>query len=565
MSLLGSLQIANNSLFAQQVSLQVVANNIANANTPGYIQQRAVLTPAPTQVIGGLTLGLGVEVDSIVQNVDRFLQERLRGANGDLANSAEQERAYLELEALVGELSETDLSTALNDFFGSIHDVVNQPGDVSVRRLAALEGASLADDIGRLDDRVRDVRTNLNREVIGTTDSINRLTKEIVDLNVQIVVVEAGEASSSDAVGLRDQRAVALEELANIVGIRSVEQSTGAVNVFVDGDFLVLGGDRRLVETSYEVVDGTSLAAVNIAATDSHLSTSTGKLGGLYSARDEILGGFLGQLQEFTEALIFDFNKVFSSGQGLSGFTDVTSKSNVSDTTAALDSAGLAFTPENGSFQIQVKNTLTNVTETVDVFIDLNGLESDTTLEDLTSTLNDIDGISAGITPNNALQITSDSNLIEFSFARDTSGTLAALGINTFFTGSSTDTIGVNQTVINDASKFVGSRGGIGVDADQALELADFLNAPLDARGGRSLSTIYDDLVGEVTQSASVSRSVTEGFRTFARTLEGQHLGMAGVSIDEEAVKMIAFQRAFQASARFISTIDELLNTLVNL
>ena len=58
---------------------------------------------------------------------------------------------------------------------------------------------------------------------------------------------------------------------------------------------------------------------------------------------------------------------------------------------------------------------------------------------------------------------------------------------------------------------------------------------------------------------------MTEGFLTFARTLEGQHLGMTGVSVDEEAVKMIAYQRAFQASARFISTIDELLNTLVNL
>ena len=117
MSLLGSLQIANNSLFAQQVGLQVVANNIANANTPGYIQQRAVLTPAPTQLIGRLALGLGVEVDSIVQNVDRFLQDRLRAANGDLANSAEQESAYLELEVMIGELSETDLSTSLNNFF----------------------------------------------------------------------------------------------------------------------------------------------------------------------------------------------------------------------------------------------------------------------------------------------------------------------------------------------------------------------------------------------------------------------------------------------------------------
>ncbi len=565
MSLLGSLQIANNSLFVQQVGLQVVANNISNANTHGYIQQRAVFTPSPTQVISGLTLGMGVEVEAIIQNVDRFLQDRLRAANSDLANSETQERAYLELEVMVGELSETDLSTSLSNFFGSIHDIVNQPGNSSVRRLAVLEGVTLADDIRRLDVRVGDLRTSLNREVVSVADDINRLTRLIAELNVEITVVESDKTSSSEAVGLRDERGIALEELAGIVGIRSVEQPTGAVNVFAGSDFLVLAGDRRIVDASYSIVDGSTIATVNIAATDSPMAASTGKLAGLYAARDEIFGGFQTELQEFTEALIFEFNKVFSSGQGLTGFESATGTSAVDDTTAALDDAGLAFAPENGSFQIKVENTVTGVTETVDVFIDLNGLNTDTSLDDLTSTLNAISGISAQITLDNRLQIASDSKLIEFSFSKDTSGVLAALGINTFFTGSATNNIGVNQVVNDDTTKFVASRDGVGVDADQAVELADFLNTPLESYGQRSLSTIYEDFVGEVVQSAAVSRSVKDGFLTFARTLEGQHLGVTGVSVDEEAVKMIAYQRAFQASARMIATLDELLGTLVNL
>jgi len=320
MSLIGTLQISSNALFAQQVGLQVVANNIANANTPGYIKQRAVFTPAPTQLIRGLTLGLGVEVDAIIQNVDRFLQDRLRAANSDLANSETQERAYLELEVIVGELSETDLSTSLTNFFGAIHDVVNQPGNVSIRRLAVLEGSTLTNDIRRLDSRVRDLRTGLNRQVISAADDINRLTVEIAKLNVQIVIVESEESRASEAVGLRDQRGVALEQLASIAGIRSVEQATGAVNVFVGGDFLVLSGDRRLVEGSHTIVDGNQIATVNILSTDAPLAVSTGKLAGLYAARDEIFGDFQTELQSLTEALIFEFNKVFSSGQGMTGF-----------------------------------------------------------------------------------------------------------------------------------------------------------------------------------------------------------------------------------------------------
>ena len=237
MSLLGTLQISSNSLFAQQVGLQVVANNIANANTPGYIKQRAVFTPAPTQFIRGLTLGLGVEVDAILQNVDRFLQDRLRAANSDLVNSETQKRAFLELEVIVGELSDTDLSTSLTNFFGSIHDVVNQPGNVSIRRLAVLEGATLTNDIRRLDGRIGELRTGLNRQVFNAADDINRLTDEIAKLNVKIVIVESDQSRASEAVGLRDQRGVALEKLANIVGIRAVEQPTGAVNVFVGGDY----------------------------------------------------------------------------------------------------------------------------------------------------------------------------------------------------------------------------------------------------------------------------------------------------------------------------------------
>ena len=116
MSLLGSLQIANNALFASQVGLQVTGNNIANANTPGYLRQRPVFTSAGTQLIGDLPLGLGVRVQGIIQQSDRFLSDRLRGAISDLAGSQAQEDAYVQLETVVGELTDTDLSTSMSNF-----------------------------------------------------------------------------------------------------------------------------------------------------------------------------------------------------------------------------------------------------------------------------------------------------------------------------------------------------------------------------------------------------------------------------------------------------------------
>ncbi len=81
---------------------------------------------------------------------------------------------------------------------------------------------------------------------------------------------------------------------------------------------------------------------------------------------------------------------------------------------------------------------------------------------------------------------------------------------------------------------------------------------PIRLRGLRAPSS-------QTTQSAAVARSVADGFRVFHQTLEGQHLAITGVSLDEEAVRMITYQRAYQANARLIATVSEMLNVLVNL
>jgi len=565
MSLFSSIQIANNALIAAQLGLQVTSNNVANANTPGYIRQELQLTPAPTQRYGGLLLGLGVNVTAVIQQTDRFLEERVHNAGSDLANSEAQESAYTQLESLIGELSDTDLSTSLDNFFNSIHDILNQPDSVSVRNLAVLQGRTLTDDIRRLDQRVREIRTDVNNQVASSADHINALLVEISKLNVQISIAEGGNTLPSDAVGLRDRRSQALGELSKIIDIQAVEQKTGDVSVFSGGDFLVFQGTYRAVKTVTHPDGDLNAYDIRLAETDAPIASSSGKLAGLITARDSILGGFLEQFDNFTRNLSFEFNKLYTSGQGLVGLSDVTGEFTVEDTSAALDHAGLSYTPVNGSFQVLVRNQQTGLTTTTQVRVDLNGLDEDTSLEDLATELNNIDGISAVITPNRKLQIKGDSSLVTFGFANDTSGALAALGVNTFFTGDGAKNIGINSIVKDDPAKFAASGGGIAEDTAIAVQLANLLNAPLASLNGSNLAVQYDKVVGEVTQGSAVTKSVADGFRSFHGTLEGQLLAIQGVNIDEEAIKMISYQRAFQASARVVSTINELLETLVNL
>ncbi|MDA1055710.1 MAG: flagellar hook-associated protein FlgK [Planctomycetota bacterium] len=565
MSLLGSLQIASNALFASQIGLQVTGNNIANANTPGYVRQRAVFTPATTQLIGNLPLGLGVRVQGIIQQSDRFLSERLRGAISDLASTEAQEDVYVQLEALIGELTDTDLSSSMSNFFNAIDDILNQPEDIAVRNLAVLQGQALADDFRRLGSRVVDIRGNVNSQIASSADDINRLLAQVAELNVNIVQTEGGSTSASDAVGLRDQREVALAELSKILKVRVVEQPNGSVSLFAGGDFLVFDGEYRSVEVEYTLDRGLAVATVNLAATDAPIVATAGSLAGNYAARDEILGGFVDNLNELAATLAFEFNKIYSSGQGLTGLSEVQSEFTVDDETIALDQAGLAFTPVNGSFQAKVFNTRSGLTETTDIFVRLNGLNSDTTLEDLAASLNSIEGLVASVSPQRALTIATDSPILEFGFGSDTSHVLAALGINTFFSGTNSRDIAISDVVAADPAKFAASEGGVGEDTNVAFQLAAFADSALESRNGQTLANQYEDMVAKVTQASSVTQAVSEGFRVFQQTLEGQYLGLTGVSIDEEAINMIAYQRSYQASARLIATISELLNVLLTL
>lgn len=565
MSLIGALQLSSNALQANQIALQVVSQNISNANTPGYSRAEVEFQAAPTQKFGGVLLGLGVQVGGVVQRIDTYLEERLRNSSSDRASSETQEASYQELESVLNVLSDNSLSSTFNKFFSAVNEVLNQPESVSNRNLAILQGRSLSQDIRNLASRVTQLRNGLNDQVKGTLSDANRLIEEVRRLNVRITALEGGSISKSDAVGLRDQRNLALTQLSELVGITVTEDASN-VNINIGGEFVVFEGTARTLIASTTVENGQQITDVQFSDTKASITRNGGKLAGLVSSRDDILGEFQKKLDSFTATFAFEFNKLYSRGQGLKGYTSVTAEHAVVDTGAPLESAGLPFTPVSGSFNVLVKNTQTGLTETHAITIDLNGLNNDdTSLIDLKDQLDAIDGIAASISATGELQIASESPAIEFAFAGDTSGTLAALGINTFFSGIDAASLNVDATLQRDPRLFAASLGGIGTDANNAAALTTFLDRPLDSLDGDTILNLRDRIVSEVTESSSAISAAAEGYRSYEASLRGKQLAISGVNIDEEAVKLMTFQRSFQASARFISTINELLDTLVKL
>src|SRR6056297_2508257 len=249
MSLFSTIQQSAGALQAAQIGLQVVGNNIANANTPGYIRQQLEQASSVTVRDGKLIRGLGVRPTGIVQVVDDALTERLYNANTALVGAETLGKAYSQLEEITTDLNNSGLGQQLSLFNNALHELSAQTGDSSLRDFVVLQGDTLATNIQRLREEALSRRELWNADLNQMSDEINRLTERIARLNLEITTIEGGGLLGSDATGLRDQRIRDLQSLSEIISINVQEQQNGTVSVFVGGDYLISEGNAREVYT----------------------------------------------------------------------------------------------------------------------------------------------------------------------------------------------------------------------------------------------------------------------------------------------------------------------------
>jgi flagellar hook-associated protein 1 FlgK len=564
-SLFGSIQQSANALRVSEVGLQVTGNNISNANTPGYIRQELVQSTAIGLKQGDLILGYGVRAVGVVQKIDEFLLDKLRQTQSELSYNLELQGNNQAIETALSELSENDLSSQMSRFANALHDIANQPGNASLRSLVLQRGRELAQGFDRLSQAAKDIQTQSGAEIRNAALEVNRLLHSIADLNLRITSTEGGTSSNSDAVGLRDERLKALDELSQWIDIRVQEQEDGSTTVLVGGDYLVTNSIVREVQAVANSDDGLGDIEIRLGDTDAPLVISAGKIRGFYDSRSGVSASFLNRIDGIAKSVITAVNLIHAQGQGAVGFHRADADYVVDNEFAPLEEAGLNGEIENGSFVVTVRDARTGLASTHDIFVKQQGFPNDTTALSLVADLDAIAGIRATLSNDGRLQIVSDSEAVDFSFSRDTSGALAALGINTFFQGNSADSIQVKETLLDNPGLLAMSLEGVGNGAHNALRLAEAFENPVDELGGRSIRDLYESMVVEVVQDINRQKGVTEGLQNYYRTLEARHLGITGVSLDEEAIRMLLYQRAFQATSKLITTASELLEVLVNM
>ncbi len=567
-----ALNIGRSALLGYQNALQVIGNNISNAGSPNYTRQTPGLTPLNGPgVAEGMRPGAGVALTSLKRNLDEALENRVRAAIGESQEAQTRQQALGLVEGLFDPTTGLQLDARLADFFNSVNDVQNTPSDPAIRELVVASGVTLADSLQQMRTRLGELSDQFNEDIESLVGQANDLASRIAELNTEIVSTESTGAPAS---ALRDQRDALLRDLSEIVDVRVRMQADQTVNVYIGNEALVQGGASRGFDISVKLDGQRRRDTLVFADNNQQVAVGTGKLGGLISARDEQTFARIDDIDRLASAVIYEVNRIHADGQGNAGYTELTSTNAVDDPTAALNAsaAGLPFMPQNGSFYVAVTDAASGTTTSYQVRVDLDGIDEDTTLESLVADINtNVEGLNAEITIDNRLRLTGDNGK-SFKFGydgagqrEDTSNLLASLGVNTFFEGSSAADIDVNENLRRNADLLATSSSNLAGDGTNAARLTLVADTASSLLSGVTISDFQTSITGSVAVASAGARGDVAATESVLASLQAQKENISGVSLDEEAIELVKFERAFQGAARFVSVVDRLSAELISL
>jgi flagellar hook-associated protein 1 FlgK len=587
MSVMGAIfNIAGSALSVQKYGMEVTSNNIANVNTPGYTRQSPMLQPAPTEKIGNLILGRGVSFEGVAGIDDPFIETRLRDQGSRTSFFSSQQDYINQIEQIFNTGSGADVSSLMSEFWNSWHDLAASPAGTTERRILAEKSGQLAQGFNRLTAQMNDLVQDIDNRLDAGVRDVNLITTELADLNQQIMALETG---GETAHALRDQRNMKLNELAEFMNISSFELDTGAVTVMAaNGIDLVREG--KSFDLSMKD-DKLLLAGSGDQQWDITGQVDSGRIGGWLDMRNNVIPGFLTDLDETANALIWQVNQQHSQGVGLEKFTAVTGDYAAAAVDEKMSEAasGLVFHDRidtSGSFTVWVYDADGEVVDSDGVTEGVQGFEislaENMTLEELRDEFNDafisVAYLQAEITSDNRFQIKRGTEGADhsFAFSDDTSHVLAALGINTFFKGDAADTVAVSDQVKNGgpyiAAGTIGDQGAHARgDNRNAIAVADlqYTSMTIGSDQGNTgelyttTENYFHTLLGGIGITGSGIAMEKQNTEAIHAQLTKIRESVSGVSLDEEMVSLMTFQAGYSAAAKLITTADEMLDTLL--
>ncbi|GMB09135.1 flagellar hook-associated protein FlgK [Thermolongibacillus altinsuensis] len=503
------LETARRGMFTQQTALETTGHNIANANTPGYSRQRVNFVqtepyPAPAmnrpQIPG--QMGTGVKAGTIERVREKFLDLQYREENNELGYWAAKAEALAKMEEIMNEPSEEGLSKTLDRFWQSLQDLAANPHDAGARSVVRQRGLAVAETFNYLFDSLKAIQSDFQKQIDVTINQINSIARQINNINKQIGDIEPHGYLPND---LYDERDRLLDELSHLVKID--------IDVVNSGTKVSQGGNTLdIAEGKFTVylldANGNRLNPPLVDASNYTTNTLSVTYGGANGAVSQF---------ELTDPLgvvtPYSYNAFQVNGK-LKGLVD----------SYGYDNGGV----DNGVFPDMIRDLDAMAQALVQYFNQVHRQGFD------------LDG---------------DTNNDFFTYAA------GKMGLDPLIT-----------TSLNNIS--AGLTNSVG-DGNNAFELGRVLKDSQVSVGGvptnimiagnnTDISSFYEGMIGRMAVDAQEAERIKGNRETLRQSVEERRQSVSGVSLDEEMGNMIQFQHAYNASARMITAIDEMLDRIIN-
>jgi flagellar hook-associated protein 1 len=306
MSVSDILNIAQSALAAQQFVMNSTAENIANANTPGYTREQANLVANPALLTSQGPVGTGVSVGDTQRLRDTFLDDSFRSESGLSGQYSTAQNLLNQVQTGLGEPGSTGLSSALNGFFGAFTSLTSDPSNQTNLAEVQQAGTTLVQRFQNLSTTLASVGQNAVSQLQSDVTHANQLLGQIQQLNQQIVAAQ----STGGAPTLKDQRDQAIDQLSSLMGVTTVSYPDGSVGVMSGGNVLA----DATQHATLSVVSSGAGYGVGINGSGAAASIASGDIGAISTFTQTTLPGIRAALDTLASSIVSSVNALSQSG-----------------------------------------------------------------------------------------------------------------------------------------------------------------------------------------------------------------------------------------------------------
>ena len=481
-----AFEIGLSSLRAQQQTLSVLGNNLANAATPGYHRQRVELNTRFPLREDDHHVGTGVDVSRIARLRNSAVETALLRNTSEAGTSQQTLEINRQIESLLTP-GDATIHETLSNFFNRLEKASNAPQDLTVRQEFISSADELMSSFNTLDQKLATLEREVRLNVDDGVKDVNQLLNDIAGLNSLIFQTRA---SSSEPNDLLDRRDAMVTKLTEWVDADSVSPGDGREQVLIAGGAVIVGNQSAALR-SRDYRNGTTEITLNELTTP--LSLGSGKLKAMTSALNETIPSFRERLREMAREIIRTVDQQHAQGMSDQGpYSVLLGTRGVLNLTVPLNSSVPEFPVNSGDLYVTVTEDATGIRRTEKVSIDT----STESLTDIATKLTALDGVVATIdTVRRTLMISAEGSYsIDFAGRPDNVPVLTNMtgtsrpefsghfhgdapnDWSVTFSGAGTvgETVGLTATIRNSSGQVIALQNiGAGYEAGVAVEIRD--------------------------------------------------------------------------------------------